>query len=156
MEGWPAGQYLRDLGLGLDARLRLFAEVCAAVVALHEQGLAHGRLNSENVRVTIDGRVKLTDLGLAERLTADEWNSPRETEDVSALGRILVEFTVEEAASNEVAELRAKAAMQPPQGYASAAELGEDVARLLVRRSTVAQPGSLLERLRRRLAPGRE
>lgn len=49
-------------------RVRLFADICAAVAYAHRNGIAHLDLKPQNVLVTRDGQPKLLDFGVARRL----------------------------------------------------------------------------------------
>ncbi|HSL24544.1 MAG TPA: protein kinase [Vicinamibacterales bacterium] len=65
------GSRLDDLiaaGLPLDAALRYGIQVADALTYAHEQGIVHRDLKSANVVVTRQGRAKVLDFGLAERL----------------------------------------------------------------------------------------
>lgn len=57
-------------GLDLEARLRLFLSVCAAVQHAHERLIAHCDLKPDNVLVTREGMPQLLDFGIA-RLVSD-------------------------------------------------------------------------------------
>lgn len=63
-------------GLGLEARLRLFLAVCAAVQHAHERLIAHCDLKPDNVLVTREGIPQLLDFGIA-RLLSDEVGAER-------------------------------------------------------------------------------
>jgi hypothetical protein len=64
----PLDQYCHDRALGVDARLTLMADVCAAVQYAHQQGVVHRDLKPGNIVVTPDGHVKLLDFGVAMSL----------------------------------------------------------------------------------------
>jgi eukaryotic-like serine/threonine-protein kinase len=82
--GLPITRYCREHGLGLEERLRLFREVCAAVEYAHRRLIVHRDLKPSNVLVDQDGHVKLLDFGIAKLLGDDAPNQTR-TRDRSRL-----------------------------------------------------------------------
>ena len=68
VEGLPITTYCDRHRLGLDDRLRLFTDVCAAVRHAHQNLVVHRDLKPGNILVTGDGRVKLLDFGIAKLL----------------------------------------------------------------------------------------
>jgi len=72
---WFAMEYVEDAenilqradstGLGLEARLELFATVCDAVAHGHEKGVIHRDLKPDNILVDTAGRPKVIDFGVA-------------------------------------------------------------------------------------------
>ena len=51
--------------LVLDRALDLMIQACAALGAAHRAGLVHCDVKPQNILVTNDGRVKVTDFGIA-------------------------------------------------------------------------------------------
>jgi serine/threonine-protein kinase len=68
VEGEPIDAYCADRALALDARLRLFEQVCSAVQFAHQRLIVHCDLKPSNVLVQSDGTPVLLDFGIARAL----------------------------------------------------------------------------------------
>jgi serine/threonine-protein kinase len=71
IDGEPITRWCDARSLGIEARLQLFGQVCAAVRAAHQKLIVHRDLKPGNILVTTDGTVKLLDFGIA-KLMRDE------------------------------------------------------------------------------------
>jgi serine/threonine protein kinase len=77
IEGVPIDEYCRDLGL--NARLELFRQVCAAVSYAHRRLIVHRDIKPSNILVTPAGEVKLLDFGIAKVLSQTDGDGGRGT-----------------------------------------------------------------------------
>jgi len=68
VDGVPITRYSRARGLGLDACLALFLEVCSAVEYAHRKLVVHRDLKPGNILVDDEGRPRLLDFGIAHLL----------------------------------------------------------------------------------------
>jgi non-specific serine/threonine protein kinase/serine/threonine-protein kinase len=83
VEGEPIDVYAAKRGLGIEDRLRLFQQVCAAVQYAHHNLVVHRDIKPGNILVTADGTPKLLDFGIAKLLRSDV---PRETVGLTQTG----------------------------------------------------------------------
>jgi serine/threonine-protein kinase len=116
VEGRPITEHADAADLGVEERLRLFLEVCAAVEAAHRSLVVHRDLKPSNILVSAGGEVKLLDFGIAKlledepdtvatrtglRLMTPAYAAPEQilggdvttATDVFALGAVLYELT---------------------------------------------------------------
>lgn len=68
IEGQPIDRWCEERELPVEARLRLFLEVCAAVQAAHRNLVVHRDLKPGNILVTRTGEPRLLDFGIAKLL----------------------------------------------------------------------------------------
>jgi len=71
VDGRPLVEAADALRLGLDERLGLFAEVCAAVHYAHVHLVVHRDLKPTNILLTAEREVRLLDFGIAKLLDPD-------------------------------------------------------------------------------------
>ncbi len=68
IDGRTIVEHAEAAGLGLEARLDLFAQVCQAVHGAHRRMILHCDLKPSNILVTPQGELKLLDFGVARPL----------------------------------------------------------------------------------------
>ena len=71
VQGTRLDHWCRARALSVEAQLRLFLKVCAAVAHAHRNLVVHRDLKPDNILVTDAGEPKLLDFGIARALHAD-------------------------------------------------------------------------------------
>jgi len=99
IEGVPIDRWCEDRRLGVEARVRLFIDVLAAVAHAHSNLILHRDLKPSNILVTADGEVKLLDFGIAKLLDEAEPDGPAADESSRTLGRA---YTPDYAAPEQI------------------------------------------------------
>jgi eukaryotic-like serine/threonine-protein kinase len=174
VDGERITTYARDHQLTIRDRLRVFAQVCAAVMAAHEQLVVHGDLKPSNILVTRDGRVRLLDFGVSRRLDRPDSRPDSGTRltpayaapevrgdapisvqaDVYALGRVLYELLVDRLPRSDAAGRDRPSQVSPHRTSGAGRREDWTDIDLMVRRATAAEPSARypsVEALRRDL-----
>jgi tetratricopeptide (TPR) repeat protein len=71
VEGEFIDDYCRSRDLSVEEKLKLFRQVCSAVLYAHQNLVIHRDLKPKNILVTKDGTPKLLDFGIGKILTPD-------------------------------------------------------------------------------------
>ena len=102
VDGRTIDRYCDEHALAIEARIRLFLDVLEAVAHAHANLIIHRDIKPGNVLVSVDGRVKLLDFGIAKLLEDDgQWGaSPVDTSPLTREGAVL---TPEYAAPEQLA-----------------------------------------------------
>jgi eukaryotic-like serine/threonine-protein kinase len=64
--GSPIDDYCARMNVDVPTRVRMMAQACDAIEYLHKNAIAHRDVKPHNILVTLDGRVKLVDFGIAK------------------------------------------------------------------------------------------
>lgn len=83
VDGEPLDRHCSQRGLPLQARLRLFLDVLAAVAHAHNRLILHRDLKPSNILVTPAGEVKLLDFGVAKLLDDSAWDQGGEAQELT-------------------------------------------------------------------------
>ena len=86
LDGLPLGRVIAHRGrLPAGTLARLISEVLSALGAAHEKGVVHRDIKPDNIFVTLQGRAKILDFGIA-KLTVEHRDAPDPTREGSLLG----------------------------------------------------------------------
>jgi serine/threonine protein kinase len=72
VEGQSLDRRILECGLPLEQIVEIASALADALAAAHEKGIVHRDLKPANVMVTVDGRVKVLDFGLAKDVSAEK------------------------------------------------------------------------------------
>ena len=85
VDGERLDRYADARRLDIDARLRLFLQVCEAVAYAHQHLVVHRDLKPSNILVSADGTVRLLDFGISSLLAEGEGDGDTAEASIRAL-----------------------------------------------------------------------
>jgi serine/threonine-protein kinase len=157
VDGEPLGAALLRAGrLAVQRAVDIAAQVCAGLGAAHAAGVVHRDLKPDNVLLAKDGRVVVTDFGIARALASADVNitgqlvgtpaymAPEQVEgkiadaraDIYALGAMLFELLTGQApwqGDSVIAVAAARLLHEPPDVRAKRPELSPELAAIIAR-----------------------
>ncbi|HEX6833801.1 MAG TPA: serine/threonine-protein kinase [Rudaea sp.] len=71
VSGAPLLEHCKQQRLPLEARIRLFVDICSAVQFAHNRLVVHSDIKPGNILITDDGQAKLLDFGIAKMLDGE-------------------------------------------------------------------------------------
>jgi len=72
IEGRTLSDLLTATGVSMETVMRYATQIADALAHAHDRGIVHRDLKGSNVMVTVEGRVKVLDFGLATRIEREE------------------------------------------------------------------------------------
>jgi serine/threonine-protein kinase len=72
IDGQPLSQLIPRQGLPIDSAVKYALQIADALAHAHVRGIVHGDVKPSNVLITVQGRTKVVDFGLAKRMSAGE------------------------------------------------------------------------------------
>lgn len=73
IEGQNLKELIRETGqISIAETLRIFRQICTGLISAHKKGIVHRDLKPQNVMIDTNGKVFLTDFGLAKSIEGEE------------------------------------------------------------------------------------
>lgn len=166
VDGLPLTAYIDEYKPSLEARVRLFREICDAVQYAHQRMVIHRDLKPNNILISSDGHAKLLDFGISklldsnaiaatvvgERVLTPRYGSPEQQRgdlvttatDVYSLGVILQDMLTANELRGDLQKIVQLALSEDPATrYATVAQFSDDLGRYLNGLPVVARGHSI-------------
>lgn len=135
---------LRAQGIGPDLALDVVIQLLGTLSTAHRAGVTHGQLRTENVLVDLAGHVQVADFGLADAIFGRaRTQAELAQDDTQAAARLALTLLERCGGSAPAVTAILESAVERPDGFPSAVELADAVARVQLERRPLPERRSV-------------